>query len=257
MKRRHAVPAVLLFLAAATAHAESEGTLTVTPAVVTLRGSLGQSTTQRLVLTNNTSRDFAFEMVAEDVVVRDGKRTFVPAGEIPGSIAATAVFSRKNVAIHPGETVAVDVTVTLPPEARHRGVVAIFRGTTKIIKGTVPMTASIGTLLTFALSDDVAVDAGPLTITPQSSTANLGVRQSCSNSGSEPVVARGVAAILDPSGVLVGRIELEPRRLFPAETTTVEGEYAGELQKGHYRVMLTFDLGGQKSLTRMAEVDVR
>jgi hypothetical protein len=254
--RRSIAVAVLFLLSTATLYAATEGTLSVAPAVVMLHGTKGQSTKQRLQLLNNTSRDFAFDMVAQDVVVRDGKRLFVPAGEIAGSIAATAVFSQKSVVVHPGETAAVDVTVTLPPAAAHRGVVALFKGTTRVMNGTVPMTASIGTLMTFTLSDDVAFDAAPLQVVPPTSTKNLSIRETVSNSGPEPLLARGAAAILDRQGALVGRIALEPRRLFPSEQAVVTGEYAGELPAGRYRVLLTFDLGGQ-SVTREADLEVR
>ncbi len=54
------------------------------------KGNFGQGLTQTLTLTNQTARDFAFEMVAEDVIIKDGKRVFVPAGETPNSIAASA-----------------------------------------------------------------------------------------------------------------------------------------------------------------------
>jgi hypothetical protein len=245
-----------MFLAAASVHAAADGTLSVTPAVVTLRGVKGQSTTQRLVLINNTRSDFAFDLVAQDVVVRNGQRTFVAAGEIAGSIAATAVFSQKSVIAHPGESVAVDLTVTLPTDAQHRGVVAIFKGTTKVMNGGVPMFASIGTLLTFSTGDNVSLDAAPLEVMSQTATKNLSIRQACSNNGTEPFVAQGAAAIVDTSGALVGRIALQPRRLFPTEKTTIAGEYAGELPAGKYRVLLTFDLGTQ-SVTRSAEVEVR
>lgn len=251
-----AFPVVLMFLAAASVRAAAEGTLAVTPAVVSLRGNKGQSTKQRLVLVNNTSRDFAFDLVAQDVVVRDGKRTFVSAGEVAGSIAATAVFSQKQIVAHPGETVAVDVTLTLPEEAQHRGVVALFKGTTKVMNGSVPMYASIGTLLTFATSDSISMDAAPLEIAPQTATKNLSIKEACLNNGSEPLVARGAAAIVDKDGALVGRIALEPRRLFPMEKTTISGEYAGELPAGRYRVLLSFDLGAE-TLTRSAEVVVQ
>jgi hypothetical protein len=256
MRNKTAFPVALLFLAAATLHATTDGTLSVTPAVVTLRGSKGQSTKQRIVLVNNTSRDFAFEMVAQDVVVRGGKRMFVNAGEIAGSIAATAVFSQKTVIAHPGQTVGVDVTVTLPAEAQHRGVVAIFKGTTKVMNGTVPMYASIGTLLTFSTGDTISLEAAPLEVTSQTATQNLSITQHCTNNGSEPFVARATAAIVDASGAMVGRIPIDPRRLFPSEKTTISGEYAGELPAGRYRVLLTFDIGEQ-SVTRSAEVVVR
>src|ERR1700743_545523 len=55
--------------------------ISLSPAVVMAKGSCGQGLTQTLTLTNQTARDFAFEMVAEDVVIKDGKRQFVAAGE--------------------------------------------------------------------------------------------------------------------------------------------------------------------------------
>jgi len=55
--------------------------ISLSPAVVMAKGNFGQGLTQTLTLTNQTGREFAFEMVAEDVVIKDGKRVFVSAGE--------------------------------------------------------------------------------------------------------------------------------------------------------------------------------
>jgi hypothetical protein len=246
---------VMFLFAASALHAE-QGALTVTPAVVMLRGDAGQSTTQRLRLTNGASQPFSFELVAEDVVVRDGKRVFAPAGSLAGSIASTAVFSRKSVTVKPGETVSVDVTVTIPANTPVRAVAALFRGNDRIVRGSTAMTASIGTLLTFALSDARAVDATAVKIVPQSASANATFVQHVVNSGTEPLVARGMAAILDGSGALVGKAPLSTRRLLPGEQTDLRGEYQGELARGHYRVLLTCDAEG-KIVTRSAEMDVR
>jgi len=246
----------LMLLAAATAPAAEDGALSVAPAVVMLHGNFGQSTKQTLTLTNTTSREFAFEMEAEDVVVRNGKRLFVPAGGIAGSIAATAVFTRRQVVVKAHTAESVDVTVTLPTGAKHRGVVAIFHGRTRFLNGRVPMIASLGTLLTFSVTDDVAADAGSLDVVAQSATHNLGVAQNVVNSGAEPLMVRGVAAILDSRGALVGRMDLQPRRIFPTERAKLEGEYPGELSPGHYRLVVTCDLGA-KSVTRSTEVEVR
>jgi hypothetical protein len=246
---------LMLLFAASTVRAE-QGALTVTPAVVMLRGDAGQSTTQRLRLTNGASHPFSFELVAEDVIVRDGQRIFAPAGSLAGSIAATAVFSQKNVTVKPGETVTVDVTITIPQNTPVRGVVALFRGNDRIVRGSTAMTASIGTLMTFALSDARAVDAGDVKIVPQSATANATFVQHVVNSGTEPLVARGMAAILDGHGTLIGKAPLSTRRLLPGEQTDLRGEYQGELARGHYRVLLTCDAEG-KTVTRTAEMEVR
>jgi hypothetical protein len=246
----------LLLLSALTAFAAEDGTLSLSPAVVMLRGDHGQSTTQTLTLTNTTSRPFSFDLVAQDVVTKDGKRTFVEAGSIAGSIAATAVFSQKHVDVPPGETARVLMTVTLPPNTSQRAIVAMFRGTNKVMSGNTPMVASLGSLLTFQVGEAIELAAAPLTVRPQSATANLGVTHACSNPGSEPLVAKGVMAVIDQKGALVGKSALEPRRLLPGESAEISGEYAGELDPGKYRVFVTYDYEG-KTLTQSAEVEVR
>src|SRR5262245_25720966 len=95
----------------------ADGALSLAPAVIMLRGEAGQSTTQTFLMRNGTSRTLAFDVVAQDVVVRNGQRAFVPAGAIPGSIAATAVFSQQHVSIPSGASTAVKITVTIPPNA--------------------------------------------------------------------------------------------------------------------------------------------
>ncbi|HEY0143437.1 MAG TPA: hypothetical protein VGF48_21275 [Thermoanaerobaculia bacterium] len=244
---------LLLLLTPFAAHAAEDGTLSLAPAVVMLKGEYGQSTTQTMTLTNGTSRAFSFDLVAMDVVVRDGKRVFVEAGTIAGSIAATAVFSQKHVDIPPNETAAVAVTVTLAAGAQHRAVVISFRGTNKVMSGHVPMTASLGALLTFNLDGAAELSAADLHVRPQSATENLAVAQTCTNSGREPFVAKGVMAVVDERGSLVGRSSLEPRRLLPGESTRLGGEFGGELASGKYRVVVTYDYDGG-TLTRSAEV---
>lgn len=246
----------LILLFATTALAAEDGTLSLSPAVVMLRGDHGQSTTQTLTLTNTTSRAFSFDLVAQDVVTTNGKRSFVEAGSMAGSIAATAVFSQKHVEVPPGETARVTMTVTLPPDTSQRAMVAMFRGTNRVLSGNTPMTASLGTLLTFQVSDSIELDTAPLVVRPQTATANLAISQACSNSGREPLVARGVMAVIDEKGALVGKSTLEPRRLLPGESAEIAGEYGGELDPGKYRVFVTYDYEG-KTLTQSAEVEVR
>src|SRR5215469_15845641 len=96
----------------AQAGTENKPSITLSPAVIMARGSFGQSLTQTLTLSNQTSRDFAFELVAEDVVVKDGKRTFVAAGETPNSIAASAVFTPKAVVVKAGGSATAEVRLS-------------------------------------------------------------------------------------------------------------------------------------------------
>jgi hypothetical protein len=248
---------MMLLAIASPARTETrDGALTLTPAVITLRGSDGQTTTQTLRLTNGTSQDFFFEVVAEDLVVRKGERVSLRAGEIAGSIAATAVVSQRSGVAHAGETVAVKVTLTLPPRTSCRAVVILFRGTRKLMSGGAAIRANIGALLTFAMSNDVALNAAPVLVTPPSTSANASFSNVCVNNGREPVVARGVLAILNEAGLLIGRANIAPRRLLPNERADIRVEYPGDLAPGKYAVLLTLGYEG-KTLVQRGSMVVR
>ena len=247
---------ILALLVATAAFAATDGTVSLSPAVITLRGEAGQSTRQTLFLRNSTSRTLAFEVEAADVIVRHGRRVFVAAGATPGSIAATAVFSEKRLTVPSGATAAVTVTLTIPRGSPQRAVVALFHGKDKIVNGNVTTTSSLGALLTFSLSDGVAMTADPLVVQPQTATSNLAVTQTCLNAGAEPLVTRGMLAVIGRDGRLIGKSALQPRRLLPGERATLGAEYGAELRPGHYRLLVTYDYEGH-ALSQSTEVEVR
>jgi len=218
------------------------------------KGSFSQTLSQTLTLTNQTARDFAFEMVAEDVVIKDGKRIFVTAGETPNSIAASAVFTQKTVLVKPFSSAAVDVRLTLPEETNIRAVVAMFRGTDKLptSSGAVGMTASLGALITFNLTDNVKLKAEPVRVIPASETANMKIAQWISNTGTEPVLPEGAAAVLNSNGALVGKAIFDPQRLLPGERLEFSAEYPGELSAGNYRALCSFQFEGKTQTTEAA-----
>ena len=215
--------------------------VSLSPAVAVVKCKLGQSYSQTLTITNQTTQELMFEMVARDIIIRDGKRVSVTAGEIPNGIASTGVFSQKQVIVQPRQTGFVTVTFTLPLETPLRAALAVFQGTTKLPgRGSVKMTASLGTLFTFVASQNFRVEATPLVVTPQSANANLGFTDLLQNTGSEPVVSDGVAAVVDQAGVIMGKTSFEPQRLLPGEQLSFHAEYPAELKPGRYRVLASF-----------------
>src|SRR5882724_8780510 len=231
--------------------------ISLSPAVVMAKGNFGQGLTQTLTLTNQTARDFAFEMVAEDVIIKDGKRIFVPAGETPNSIAASAVFTQKTILVKPFSSVSVDVRLTLPAQTNLRAVVAMFRGTDKLptSSGAVGMTASLGSLITFNLTDNVKLQPEPVRVSPANETANMKIAQWISNSGTEPVLPEGAAAVLNSNGGLAGKAVFDPQRLLPGERLEFSAEYPGDLPPGNYRALCSFQFEG-KTLTTEAAFEV-
>jgi hypothetical protein len=231
--------------------------ISLSPAVVMAKGSFNQTLTQTLTLTNQTGRDFAFEMVAEDVLIKDGKRVFVAAGETPNSIASSAVFTQKTVLVKPFSSVSVDVRLTLPAQTDLRAVVAMFRGTDKLptSSGAVGMTASLGSLITFNLSDNVKLQPEAVRVIPASESANMKIAQWISNSGTEPALPEGAAVVLNASGGLVGKTVFDPQRLLPGERLEFSAEYPGDLPPGNYRALCSFQFEG-KTLTTEAAFEV-
>jgi len=208
---------------------------------------------------NHTARELAFRLEAQDVVADDGRRAFIAAGERAGSIAATAVFSPKEIVIAPGAVGSADVTFTLPPGSPIRGVAAIFRGLTVVgSQRGVAMTASLGSLMTFTLSGDTRIDGATPEISDQTETSNLAVTEWVTNVGTEPVVASGAAAVLNEAGTLIGKIPVEPQRLMPGERLAFKAEYPELLAPGRYRAILSleYDDHARKVHTRAAEFAV-
>jgi len=221
-------------------------TLSLSPAVIMAKGSHGQGITETLSLNNFTGNTLDFNLIAEDVTTKDGKRIFVPAGETPGSIAATAVFSEAQVEVKPSSNVNVRVTFTIPQKTNLRGVVAIFNGTRVVAtKGAVGMVASLGTLFVFTLSDDFKVEASPVTVTPQGNASNTTFEQWLTNTGTEPLMPEGAAAVLTAAGTLVGKTTVPSQRLLPGEKLSFKTSYPTQLDPGHYRVLLCFQYEGR------------
>ncbi len=231
--------------------------ISLTPSVIMTRGLPGQSVTQTLTISNSTSTPFGFEMVAEDIVVRNGKREFVTAGELPHSIAGTAVFSKPTVLVQPGTSASVDVTVTLAPDTDIRAIVAIFRGTDKLKtdRTTVGMTASLGCLITFTASNNFQVTSADVVVHPQTETQPLKVSIELANAGTEPMIPEGVVALLSAAGKMVGKAPFASQRLLPGERLEFAAEYGAQLRPGRYKAVTSFQFE-DKTLSKTAEFTV-
>lgn len=232
-----------LVLAAVTA---ASSHLTLTPSTVEAHGTFGQSMIQALTLDNATPNTFDYRMEAEDVVVRNGKRVFVRAGELPNSIAATAVYSRNSGSVAPQTTETVSVRLTVPDRTAIRAVVITFRSHSAVAaQGGASLTGSLGALLTFTLTSDTTLEGDSVHVHAPTSTENLQVEQTLRNTGSEPLVPSGVAAFIASDGKLAAKIPFAEARLLPGEHAQFHSEYPGKLERGRYRVVCTFSYDGK------------
>ena len=253
MQRARAVAtmAVLAVIAGISLPAHAQASLSLTPAVIMAKGAFGQSLTQKLTINNQTPNIFHFVMMAEDIEVRNGKRVFLPAGEAPNSIAATAVFTPKEIIAPPNTSASVTVTVTIPAGTNIRAIAAVFQATSGInpAKGSVGLVASMGTLLTFNLSSNVSIAADPVQVALPTETTNLAFSQLLTNTGAEPVIPKGVVAILGSNNKLAGKAAFEVQRLLPGEKLTYHAQFADQLKPGAYHALCTFQYEGKTETT--------
>lgn len=223
--------------------------ISLAPAVVVLHAKFGQSFTQTVTLTNGTPQTLNFDMYAQDVIVKNGKRVFFPAGDLPNSIAASAVFSRRSGSVQPGMDGAVQVILTVPASTDIRAVAVQFRSKHVVARNGVSLNASLGALVTFVLTDNIAVAPGQVRVRPATASANMKVTESLKNTGTEPVVPAGVAAFVDADGQLAAKLPFEPQRLLPGEGLDFSATYGGRLKPGTYRVLCSFQFEGKTITT--------
>ena len=220
-----------------------EASIALSPAIIMVRAKLGQSTTQTLTIVNHTANAVSFNLATEDVVVRDGKRSYAAAGQIANGIASSAVASPTSVMVKAGEEASVQVTLTLPPETRQRAVVTFFRGVVAAPGGgAIGMGASLGTLITFNVSSDYRVEPEPVEASLQTPEANVILSEELLNSGSEPVIPKGVVVILNASGKRVAKAAINSQRLLPGERGTFAATNPAQLAPGHYRTLSSFEI---------------
>jgi hypothetical protein len=222
-----------------------QASISLSPAVITVRGRPGQSTTQNLTIGNHTANEIRFTLATEDVLVRDGKRSYSPAGRVANGIAASAVATLPAMVLKAGEEASVQVTFTIPFNSGQRAVVTLFQGVMYTANGGVALGSSLGTLVTFNESSDYNVETGPLQASTQTDAANVILSEELRNSGSEPVMPKGVIAILNASGKRVGKAAFTLQRLLPGERLIFAATNPAQLAPGDYRTLSSFEFEGK------------
>lgn len=224
-----------------------EGSISLSPAGLSLKGPAGQTTTQQFKITNSASAPYRFKVEITDVVIEHGERRFIPAGRSKGSIAIRAFPPLEEIVLGAGEQRIVPVTFVLPNEEGIRAVAVFFRGRPEQSDASAGprVRLNLGTVVDFSISDEVLLDAAQPDVVAPTATHNLQVVQRLTNVGHEPVIARGMTAILRMDGKLVGKTVFDSKRLLPSEHNFLEAEYNGVLVPGRYRILSSIEYAGK------------
>jgi hypothetical protein len=253
MNRTFQIIAALIVVAASACCAFAQGTISVSPAGISLKGTAGQTTTQHFKVSNSSTIPYVFKVEVMDVVIERSERHFVTAGRSRSGLALRAFPPTEALVVNPGAEAVVSITFVLPVETENRAVAVFFRGqpTQAPVNGP-RVLLNIGAVVDFAISDRVLLTAESPRVVSPDTLHNLSITEGLANVGVEPTIARGMAAILGPGGKLMSRAVFDSKRLLPQERNSLHAEFAGSLPSGTYRVLCSLEYSG-KTVTRETE----
>lgn len=232
------------------------GNITVSPAGVSLEGNEGQTATQTFTVANESDAQLAVSVDVSDVIVSEGKRSFVPAGQTRGSIAALVTIPLREFSLAAGEKREVPVTFVMPAETQLRAVAVFFHGVPQQVTSGPKIRLNLGAVVDFRKSNEVVVQVAQPVVAPPTKTSNALITAQVANVGPEPTRIHGIAALLDNQGKLVGKAAFTPKRLLPGERNPLHAEFAGTLATGRYRVFCSLEYSGVVE-TRTVELVVQ
>jgi hypothetical protein len=234
------------------------GAISVSPAALSLKGTPGRSHTHVFEIANSADAPYTIDIDVADVLVRQGKRTFVSPDRVPDSLAAMVTIpGNRHIVLQPGERFKVPVTFVAPDETRNRAVVVFFHALReKPVPNQPKIRLNLGTVVDFTVTNEVNLRIMALGVEPQTMSSNVAITEDLANVGPEPTIAKGVVAILSEAGNLVGKTEFQQKRLLPSEHNQTRAEYPGTLKPGKYRAVCTLAFA-DSTLTRVVELNVQ
>lgn len=251
----------LAALLAWTCGAEAGTGMTVSPSRVRLQKPVGETASQKIVISNSGTYPLRIETDAADMLIVPNEkglsvRDEAPPATTPHSCARwIQVPGIQDLVIPPGEASEVEFVISPPPEVKSGGYGAyLFIIGRPIVpkqqdtsKTTVQMVTvpRLGISVVYEVAGTVQRkgDLLKLEVTPPSKTEPLRIFHQFKNTGNAEVVLSGSFHILDSEEVLVGKGSLRILKMFSGETGVAETLWEGDLPPGKYKAMVTLEIG--------------
>jgi hypothetical protein len=230
-----------------------QGSISITPASVDAKIKNGASYTQTFTITNDTGEPLRFRCSVEDMGYdENNNRLTGRAGTLPRSASLWIQFTPNEITIEPNSSQSVKAVITVPPEATGSFFsVPVFEGMPaekpyqNISTKANTATASIGIkfrgliLLTTESGSEYNIEILRGHVTPPTVSSEMELKLDLRNRGTAHARVRGAFAILNSSGNLVGRGNIDEKRYLPVQSDTIKGRWAGELPPGTYTCVVT------------------
>jgi len=250
--------------------------IAISPSVIRLTGKPGQSQRSTVRVMNNGESPTRVMTEVNDVgniVDPQGKlsRQFFPPGTLPFSCAKWTLLQEGEFTLDPHTTKEVPLLVSPPADSTGGSVcVVFFRGIPlaertasdqpQEAKAVIQIQPRLGAMIFYEIEGTVKRTGSLLSLAHQPPNAKepLRILYVFKNTGNADILITGTFYILDPNKALAAKGELKPVRTFPGDEGAGETEWAGTLAPGHYKMVITFELGpgSQEVIVKELEFDV-
>jgi hypothetical protein len=224
-------------------------TLSITPAFVEAKVKRGATYNKDFTLTNNTKTRLRFRFSVVDYWYnKNHQRIDGRPGTLPHSASLWVQFSPKELIVEANSSAIVKAIISVPQtasggyytrpvfEAEDADVAVRQAGMT-----TAAVAINFRGLMMLTTEDNieynVEVSAGQVIAPSASSPLELSLE--VNNRSTSHANLRGVFAIFNAAGELLGRGKIEENRFLPGEHDKLKTTWAGELAPGRYTAMVT------------------
>lgn len=241
-------------------------TIRISTPKIELELAPGETYSGEIVAENPTDEDVKVKLYLEDWVYKaagTGEKTFTPAATTPLSASKWINFSPAEDVIKPFGRLTARYTITVPKEAQGAHFSVLFfetiLGTTKDEEGVNVLVAGrIGALYFIHAKGSVNRDGKIKSVDIRAPQGNkpMEIVTTFENTGNVDVALGGNFLIMDASGKVQARGDLNKIYTFPGSTANGATQWIGRLPKGSYQALLTYDLGKGKSLVEEKALSV-
>lgn len=230
-----------------------QASVAISPASIDAKVKRGVAYTQNFTITNNTGVRLRFNCSVNDMWYDEqNNRLTGRAGTLPRSASLWMQFTPSEIIVEPNSSAVVKAVITIPQNSSGSFyTVPVFEGmpvnkpASPSITQISTATASIGVrfrgLMMFTTDEgaeyNVEVMGGK--ISPPTASTEMEINLDLRNRGTAHAKVRGAFAILNKSGALVGRGNIEEKRYLPTQRDSIKSNWAGNLPAGNYTCVVT------------------
>lgn len=259
------VTAFISGLASSQAHGQSLG---ISPVYIDAKVKNGATYKQAFTISNNTGARLRVRCSVGDYWYdENNQRIEGRAGTLPRSASSWVQFAPSEVTIESNSSARVNAVVTVPlgvtggfyttPIFEFEAADQSTVGKGEEISATASVAYSFSGLIMLSTegSTEYNVEIMNGSVVAPTSSSALEMQFDLRNRSTAHVHMRGVLAILNGAGKLVGHGKINEKRYMPGQRAILQTHWAGELQPGHYTAIatLTYDRAGMQPATLVYE----